>query len=101
MADRHGEFTTHQPSPPVCLLVKCVDVKRKKKRILKKCPTFSPVSPCQKKKPQEKSGRSPFKKNVDNLLFPTELPDLPEDLPHIPAPSEIAARRQKNSPVTG
>ena len=82
MADRHGEFTTHQPSPPVCLLVKCVDVKRKKKRILKKCPTFSPVSPCQKKKPQEKSGRSPFKKNVDNLLFPTELPDLPEDLPH-------------------
>ena len=95
MADRHGEFTTHQPSPPVCLLVKCVDVKRKKKRILKKCPTFSPVSPCQKKKPQEKSGRSPFKKNVDNLLFPTELPDLPEDLPHIPAPSEIATRRQK------
>ena len=30
MADRHGEFTTHQPSPPVCLMVICVDLKRKK-----------------------------------------------------------------------
>ena len=31
IADRHGEFTTHQPSPPVCLVVKCVAVKMKKK----------------------------------------------------------------------
>ena len=30
IADRHGEFTTHQPSPPVCLVVKCVAVKMKK-----------------------------------------------------------------------
>ena len=76
MADRHGEFTTHQPSPPVCLVVKCVDVKRKKNEFKKKYLTFSPVSPCQKKKPQEKSSRSTPQKisqNVNNSCFKSFL----------------------------
>ena len=30
IADRHGEFTTHQPSPTVCLVVICVGVKMKR-----------------------------------------------------------------------
>ena len=41
IADRHGEFTIHPPSPPVCLVVICRGVKRKK-IFLKKYPTFFP-----------------------------------------------------------
>ena len=36
---------------------------------------------------------------IDIILFEIELPDLPdEELPHIPGPSEVSARRQENKP---
>ena len=43
-AVRHGEFTTHQPSPPDCPEVTCVGVK-KEKNTVKKNPLPQNVGP--------------------------------------------------------
>ena len=68
MADRHGEFTTHQPSPPVCLVVICVDVKKKKK-ILKKCPTFFPCRSQPKRKNPRKKLADPSKIHLKKIAL--------------------------------
>ena len=69
MKNRHGEFTTHQPSPPVCLVVVCIIVKTEKKNLNKYPTLFLQCRPKKKKKKKnpEKASRSLYKINQHSI----------------------------------
>ena len=63
MADRHGEFATHQPSPPVFFVVICIVVQTKKNTFKINFLLYSPKCRSKKRrKTPEKAGRSPQNK---------------------------------------